>query len=221
MQEALCKQKLSTYLLAASTSLDIRFKNLVFCDPGNVETIKTRLVTEMQDPGSCDGQTTTSESSITASTSCVGTVTQESPAANTETSREDYGRSLTHVWRSRENAHQTLTHIEMFQTWKKKWSKKQGPFGLLGKKIEHMPSAEQSCTKTPCDCVNLFSSREAVQKAGETIGHRWNRLKVKHFNMLLFMNTNLKLEWICEEITWELWRMWNLTFPPNTTIVKC
>lgn len=72
-----CKRRFQNiehnYILGVSTFLDIRFKNIVFSDPGNVETIKTRLISEMQALGSGDGQATTSEPSVTASTTSMGT----------------------------------------------------------------------------------------------------------------------------------------------------
>uniref|UniRef100_A0A674MCS2 BED-type domain-containing protein n=1 Tax=Takifugu rubripes TaxID=31033 RepID=A0A674MCS2_TAKRU len=50
--EAQCKRRFQNiehyHTLAASTFLDIRFKNIVFCDSTNVEMIKSRLITEMQ-----------------------------------------------------------------------------------------------------------------------------------------------------------------------------
>jgi len=41
------------YGLAVSTYLDIRFKNLGFRDSANLESVKARLITEMQSKNEC------------------------------------------------------------------------------------------------------------------------------------------------------------------------
>ena len=90
---AQCEQRFQNiehnHILAVSTFLDIRFKNIVFCDPGNVETIKSRIITEMQALACSERRATSHEASATASTDCMRTalsVTQGPPAANTERS---------------------------------------------------------------------------------------------------------------------------------------
>lgn len=62
------------------TFLDIRFKNIPFCDAGNVEAIKSRLISEMQALGrqATDGE----PSAPTTSMGTALTVSEES--ANTD-----------------------------------------------------------------------------------------------------------------------------------------
>ncbi len=90
---AQCKRRFQNiehnHTLAASTFLDIRLKKIVFCDPVNVETIKSRLITEMQALACAERRSTSHEASATASTDSMRTalsVTQGSPTANTERS---------------------------------------------------------------------------------------------------------------------------------------
>ncbi|XP_035799093.1 E3 SUMO-protein ligase ZBED1-like [Amphiprion ocellaris] len=56
-----------SHTIAASTFLDIRFKNIAFCDIGNVETIKSRIISDMQGMGCSEREMSSSEASTSAS----------------------------------------------------------------------------------------------------------------------------------------------------------
>ncbi len=64
------------------------------------------------------------------------------------------------------------------------WEKNEIAFPVLSKVAKRYLGTVT--TSVPAE--RLFS------KAGETISQRRNRLKAKNVNMLLFLNTNLKLE---------------------------
>ncbi|KAK3556396.1 hypothetical protein QTP70_007990 [Hemibagrus guttatus] len=85
--ETQCKRRFENiehnYTFAASTFLDIRFKNIVFCDTGNVENIKSSLVSEMR---ALHRQATTSEPS--ASATFMGTAWSRNPHIHTRKSSE-------------------------------------------------------------------------------------------------------------------------------------
>ncbi|XP_049425257.1 E3 SUMO-protein ligase ZBED1-like [Epinephelus fuscoguttatus] len=195
------------HTLAASTFLDIRFKNIVFCDTGNVEMIKSRIISEMQALGSCECQATSSEASATASTNSMTatmSLTQGSPAANTESSDAKCSTSKGGLWQefdTRVMASQssrtanTDAYTEMRRYMEEKviqrsedpllwWKKNENAFPLLGKVAKRYLGTV--ATSVPAE--RLFS------KAGETISQKRNWLKAENVNMLLFLNTNLKLE---------------------------
>ncbi|XP_078018726.1 E3 SUMO-protein ligase ZBED1-like [Epinephelus lanceolatus] len=187
------------HTLAASTFLDIRFKNIVFCDTGNVEMIKSRIISEMQALGSCECQATSSEASATASTNSMTatmSLTQGSPAANTESSDAKCSTSKGGLWQefdTRVMASQssrtanTDAYIEMCRYMEEKvkqrsedpllwWKKNENAFPLLGKVAKRYLGT--AATSVPAE--RLFS------KAGETISQKRNRLKAENVNMLLF-----------------------------------
>lgn len=66
--EAQCKRRFQNvkhnHTSAVSIFLDIRFKNIVFCDSGNVETIKSRIITEIQALACSERQATGCEVSV-------------------------------------------------------------------------------------------------------------------------------------------------------------
>ncbi|XP_051793095.1 zinc finger BED domain-containing protein 4-like [Acanthochromis polyacanthus] len=69
--EAQCKRRFQNiehnHILAASTFLDIRFKNIAFCDIRNVETIKSRIIGDLQAMGCSEREMSSSEASTSAS----------------------------------------------------------------------------------------------------------------------------------------------------------
>lgn len=188
------------YTLAASTFLDIRFKNIPFCETGNVETIKSWLISEMQALGR---QASSSESSVSStSTGTALTVSQESSAANTERGA-DCSTSKGGLWQEFDTRilafqgnHTTKKQMHTFRCadiWKKRWSqevrtlwwkKNESTFPLLS----NLAKKYLGIVTTSVPAERLFS------KAGETISQRRNRLKPKNVNMLLFLHTNLKLK---------------------------
>ncbi|KAL7382534.1 hypothetical protein ABVT39_023919, partial [Epinephelus coioides] len=190
------------HILAASSFLDIQFKNIVFCDTGNVEMITSRIICEMHALGSCECQATSSEASATASTNSMS-LTQGS-AANTESSDAKCSTSKGGLWQEFDTrvmaSHSSRTantdaYVEMRRYMKENviqrsedpllwWKKNENAFQLLGKVAKRYTGTV--ATSVPAE--RLFS------KAGETINQRCNRLKAENVNMLLFLNTNLKLE---------------------------
>lgn len=169
--------------------------------------IKSRIISEMQALGSCECQATSSEASATASTNSMTatmSLTQGSPAANTESSDAKCSTSKGGLWQefdTRVMASQssrtanTDAYIEMRRYMEEKviqrsedpllwWKKNENAFPLLGKVAKRYLGTV--ATSVPAE--RLFS------KAGETISQKRNWLKAENVNMLLFLNTNLKLE---------------------------
>lgn len=202
---AQCKRRFENiehnFTLAASTFLDIRFKNIVFCDTGNVEVIKSRLISEMQALGR---QATTSEPSASTSMGTVLTVPPESPAANNERIGAKCSTCEGGLWQEFDTrivafqGNRTATtdaYIEMRRYMEEKviprsedpllwWKRNENTFSLLSK----LAKKYLGIVATSVPAERLFS------KAGETISQRRNRLKPKNVNMLLFLNSNLQLK---------------------------
>lgn len=156
----------------------------------------------MQALGSCECQATSSEASATASTismTATMSLTQGSPAANTESSDAKSSTSKGGLWQefdtrvmASQSSHTANTdaYTEMRRYMEEKviqrsedpllwWEKHENAFPLLGKVAKRYLGTV--ATSVPAE--RLFS------KAGETISQKRNWLKAENVNMLLFLNT--------------------------------
>ncbi|XP_061734385.1 E3 SUMO-protein ligase ZBED1-like [Nerophis ophidion] len=182
---AQCKRRFQNiehnHTLAASTFLDIRFKNIVFSDSANVDMIKSRIITEMQALACAETQSTRHEADATAST-----VTQESPA-ECSSSKGIWQEFDSHVLAFQSNrTANTYAYVEMRRYMEEKvipriedplvrWKKNENTFPMLNKVAKkYLGTIAMS---VPAE--RLFS------KAGEIISQRRNRIKAENVNMLL------------------------------------
>uniref|UniRef100_A0A674MNF8 BED-type domain-containing protein n=1 Tax=Takifugu rubripes TaxID=31033 RepID=A0A674MNF8_TAKRU len=180
---AQCKRRFQNiehnHTLAASTFLDIRFKNIVFCDSTNVEMIKARLITEMQALPCAETPSTRHEAAASTSTA-----TQGSPAECSSSKglwREFDSRVV--AFQSKRTAN-TDAHIEIRRYMEEKviprsedplnwWKKNESTFPLLNKVAKKYLGTV--ATSVPAE--RLFS------KAGEIISQRRNRLKSENLSI--------------------------------------
>lgn len=109
--------------------MDIRLKNIVFCDPGNLEIIKSWVIIEMQ-AVACSERWPTVKPLLQHQQPCQW---HKGLTQNVQS----FGRLSTVKWLLRAIAQQTQAHIlKCEDTWKKKWSQEVRTFLFGGKKNE-------------------------------------------------------------------------------------
>ncbi|KAL6490173.1 hypothetical protein MHYP_G00005180 [Metynnis hypsauchen] len=194
----------SIYCLAAGTFLDVRFKHLGFRDKDNVEVMKKRLLSEMQEvyqtrqaaPTLAPSSTATISSSPYTSTSGPSTSEpNQSPAPSGSAVSKggiwtDFDMQVLSGQHHRSAASDVLIEIRRYSeekviprdsdalVW---WKEHEPTFPALSKlAVGYMGIA---ATSVPAERV--FS------KAGEVLSKKRNRLKGKTVNMILFLNKNL------------------------------
>ncbi|TNM86597.1 hypothetical protein fugu_006827 [Takifugu bimaculatus] len=140
---AQCKRRFQNiehnHTLAASTFLDIRFKNIVFCDSTNVEMIKARLITEMQALPCAETPSTRHEAAASTSTA-----TQGSPAGCSSSKglwREFDSRVV--AFQSKRTAN-TDAHIEIRRYMEEKLEVR----GHTANQVKTSPMTGSSCSQT-------------------------------------------------------------------------
>uniref|UniRef100_A0A3Q2CC25 HAT C-terminal dimerisation domain-containing protein n=1 Tax=Cyprinodon variegatus TaxID=28743 RepID=A0A3Q2CC25_CYPVA len=175
------------YGLAASTYLDIRFKNLAFRDSSNVEPVKARLVTEMQ---------SVSQTSAAPLSSATSSATSSTPTPAPSTCAEKGG-----IWAEFDSVVLLSQHhrksstdalIEMRRYAEERpiprdqdpllwWKNNTSAFPCLSK----LAKRHLGVVATSVPAERIFS------KAGELLSIRRSSLKPKNVNMILFLNKNL------------------------------
>ncbi|KAK6470307.1 zinc finger BED domain-containing protein 1-like [Huso huso] len=181
--------------LAASTFLDIRFKNLAFRDRDNVETMKTRMLTEMQEV-----HQPTSESPPPGSTSApmprfVSPVTPAStPSSAPATAKggiwADFDIQVLSAQQHRSTGTDALTEMRRYLE-EKLIPRDQDPLHWWQEHEQTFPSLSRLAAKYLGFIASSVLSERIFSKAGELVSQRRNRLKGENVNMLLFLNKNL------------------------------
>ncbi|KAL6473272.1 hypothetical protein MHYP_G00194600 [Metynnis hypsauchen] len=194
----------SIYCLAASTFLDVRFKHLGFRDKDNVEVMKKRLLSEIQEvyqtrqaaPTLAPSSTATVSSSPYTSTSGPSTSEpNQSPAPSGSAVSKggiwtDFDMQVLSGQHHRSAASDVLIEIRRYSEEKVMprdsdalvwWKEHEPTFPALSKlAVRYM-----GITATSVPAERVFS------KAGEVLSKKRNRLKGKTVNMILFLNKNL------------------------------
>lgn len=174
------------YSLAVSTYLDIRFKNMGFCDSSNVEPVKAPLVTEMQSMSQTSALPSTATSSATSS----------APAPATSISAAKGG-----IWAEFDSEVSLSQHhrragtdalIEMCSyTEEMPIPRDQDPL-LRGMLVHCFSTSLSKLAKRHLGVVATSVPAERLfSKAGQLLSIRRCALKPKNVNMILFLNKNL------------------------------
>jgi len=80
-------------------------------------------------------------------------------------------------------------------TWKKRLSQGVRTLSFGGeKKLKHISTAEQSGKRYLGTVATSVPAERLFSKARETISQRRNRFKAENVDMILFLNSNLKLK---------------------------
>uniref|UniRef100_A0A3Q4AXB2 HAT C-terminal dimerisation domain-containing protein n=1 Tax=Mola mola TaxID=94237 RepID=A0A3Q4AXB2_MOLML len=199
----------SIHCLAASTFLDVRFKHLGFRDKDYVEVMKKRLLSEMQEvyqtgqaaPTLAPSSTATVSSTSWPSTS--GSSTSEPSASGPSASGPsasgpnqspapsgsavskgglwtDFDMQVLSGQHHRSAASDVLIEVGLYSE-EKVIPQDRDALVWCKLAVRYL-----GITATSVPAERVFS------KAGEVLSKKWNRLKGKTVNMLLFLNKNLK-----------------------------
>ena len=130
-------------------------------------------------------------------------VTQGSPAANTERSDIECSTSKG-LWQEFDNrvvafqsnrTTNTDAFIEMRRYMEEKViPRSEDPLNWWGKNESTFPLLSKVAKRHLGTVATFVPAERLFSKAGETISQRRNRLKAENVNIILFLNTNLKLE---------------------------
>lgn len=167
-------------ILAASTLLDPTFKNVVFSDNGNVESMRSKLIGEMQKEHASDAPVS-KNLSVSVSTF---SVLQASPTPSTSRLWQDFDMQ---VWALEGNRTvNTDAYIQMRQHMEDKvMARKEDPLGWWKKNQQSLPMLSK-LAKKDLTVASSVSSQRLFSKAGELLSVKRNRLQAKNVNMLLF-----------------------------------
>uniref|UniRef100_A0AAQ5Y0H8 BED-type domain-containing protein n=1 Tax=Amphiprion ocellaris TaxID=80972 RepID=A0AAQ5Y0H8_AMPOC len=153
------------HTIAASTFLDIRFKNIAFCDIRNVETIKSRIISNMQGMGCSEREMSSSEASTSAECSASqGGLWQEFDTRFLASQSNRTANTDTYIQMRRYMEEKVIPRNEDPLLW---WKKNERAFPQLSKVAKRYLGTV--ATSVPAE--RLFS------KAGETVSQKRNCLK--------------------------------------------
>ncbi|MGH0136788.1 UNVERIFIED_CONTAM: hypothetical protein FKN15_062076 [Acipenser sinensis] len=189
--------------LAASTFLDIRFKNLAFRDRDNVETMKKRMLTEMQEihqptsesplPGSTSAPVPSSASAPMprfASPVTPASTPSSAPATAKGGIWADFDIQVLSAQQHRSTGTDALIEMRRYLE-EKLIPRDQDPLHWWQELEQTFPSLSRLAAKYLGFIASSVHSERIFSKAGELVSQRRNRLKGENVNMLLFLNKNL------------------------------
>lgn len=170
--------------LAASTFLDVRFKNLAFREKDNVENMKKRLLTEMRETYQL-----TSESSSAAPPAAAS-----APGPNSAPVKKgiwgDFDTQVLAAQQHRTTGTDALIEMRRYME-EKPVPRDQDPLLWWQSHKQAFPSLSRLATEYLGITASSIPSERIFSKAGVLVSQRRNRLKGDHVNMLLFLNKNI------------------------------
>lgn len=186
------------YSLGSSTYLDTRFKNFVFRDTTNVQTLKKRLIAEMQslgqtsdpapEPGINSAISTTTVPVATTSHNSAGT--SPSPPAAKVGIWAEFDTQILATQQHRTAGTDAIIELRRYSEEKPIprngdpllwWKMNETAFPILNK----IARKQLGILATSVPAERIFS------KAGQLVTQRRSAIKGKNVNMLLFLNKNL------------------------------
>lgn len=190
------------YGLAVSTYLDPRFKNLGFRDMANVESLKGRLITEIQllrqSPTSSVSAADLTSTPATSCTLAMATATTSSSPAGAAASPPAakcgiWAEFDSQVLASQQHRTTSTDAIIEMRRYSEERTIPRDQDPLLWWKINEpaFPSLSKLAKKHLGVIASTVPAERIFSKAGQLISHRRSALKGKNVNMLLFLNKNL------------------------------
>lgn len=189
----------SIHCLAASTFLDVRFKHLGFCDKDNVEVLKKRLHTEMQEvyqTGQSAPTLTVSSTPIVSSASgpsTSGSIPSPPPAGPAATKGgiwTDFDMQVVSSQHHRSASSDVLIEIRRYSE-EKLIPRDKDPLVWWQEHEQTFPSLSRLAVRYLGIVASSVPAERIFSKAGEVVSKKRSRLRGKTVNMLLFLNKNL------------------------------
>lgn len=194
------------HCLAASTFLDVRFKHLGFRDKDNVEAIKIRLLTEMQEIyqtlKSAPTQTPSSTLTPTASSTSVPTISSTSvPSSQSPALASGSAAAKRWLWSDFDmhvlsaQHHQSATTVVLNEvhhySGEKLIPRDKDPLLWWQEHEQTFPTLSRLAVKYLGIVATSVPAERIFSKAGEKESKTRSRLQGETVNMMLFLNKNL------------------------------
>ncbi|XP_041846931.1 E3 SUMO-protein ligase ZBED1-like [Melanotaenia boesemani] len=182
------------YSLAASTFLDIRFKNLVFRDKDNVE--KHVLLTEMQETYHLTSESSSAGPPAAASSPGPSSASLGSPAPTSSSAQvkkgiwADFDSQVLAAQQHRTTGTDALIEMRRYME-EKPVPRDQDPLLWWKSHEQAFSSLSRLAAKYLGITASSVPSERIFSKAGELVSQRRNRLTGDHVNILLFLNKNI------------------------------
>lgn len=173
--------------LAASTFLDVRFKQLGFRDKDNVEAVIKQLLTEMQNVESCPSLTVTNSISVSSSQAPAHA---SGSAASKKGILDDFDMHVLSDQHDQSAATDVLNEMYRYLE-EKPIPRDRDPLLWWQKQEQNFPGLSKLAVKYLGIVATSVPAERIFSNAGELVNKKRSRLNVKFVNMLLFLNKNL------------------------------